>query len=1086
MSAGYLGKISALVTVNTTDIASKVQGGFAAPFENALRSIENSLRSTNRSVEKSFADMYTTSQKRLRAMAAAQMGAVKNFNSDDFSKRFAVSDGIATTLGKLAREVEKTSGTIRERFEPALASAQAEAQELIDRLTQKLPVSTDEIGRMAKRVDDLTRSFGAAGTAAARMERTLKDNEGLRTNLRQEQRVRANVGASSSLADRRQMLQREEIAGQNVGLRSNLRQERRLADHVGEMSSLAERRAMLAREALNGENIGLRTNLREQQRLASHVGEMSSLAERRAMLAREAFNAERVGLRTNLAQERRVAANVGASSTWAPGAREEMVRANIGASSPVSFQTPYRRGLVGPAGPITTGMSPVSIAGSGARTNLPDGYLQRVVREAAERRQRTLDESAARERDAAQRARQEDINRQREAAARFSAQAVTSRRSASDEFAGSLGGRGARGVALGLDRNALAASTAELQIIQRAIGRASAEARGPAVEAFVRLKNAISDAFENGTIDSEATRRNIARLRTEAVNSAAQVGGVSRRGLNSDVTRAGDVARGGADKFGLALQQAGYAIDDFFSATGGMDQKIRAVSNNISQLGFIVGGTAGLFAGMAVTIGSQAVVALMKWADAGRTSADRTKALNDAIQAQQSLVKGLSDAYKELAKSLSAAMSPGAQKKADRDRAFLDIGEKRLQANRENVFSSDTGVASARASVVVAEKALSGATTASGAKVAEMQVRIAKQREEQAKEEALRRTARFNDATGAGVGAGISTKAAIEIAIGKFGDMRMRNMEPEDAAKFREFIQAQQRAVPQSVDRQAAATQLRGFIENEVRTNDILRNPGAISTDIMGELFEQLARLEFALNETNGALIDDVNRSLVGTADAIDNAKNTLDKAAMETQDVSSLRTEIDRVAASLEALSLAAAETTDKDVLAAIAEDAAAAKELGDRLSGAARKAKEFADKLQEAITEENNAAARGVDLGKVRDQGAQADDIRAAAANIGNNAERNAFVARAFGNVVADTQTILKGFAQERENAILGGPSRAALNASDVSTMEGQRELNRLLRGDDPNRDVNFAEMKHQSELLQTIADRILAATGIAVEFR
>jgi hypothetical protein len=50
----------------------------------------------------------------------------------------------------------------------------------------------------------------------------------------------------------------------------------------------------------------------------------------------------------------------------------------------------------------------------------------------------------------------------------------------------------------------------------------------------------------------------------------------------------------------------------------------------------------------------------------------------------------------------------------------------------------------------------------------------------------------------------------------------------------------------------------------------------------------------------------------------------------------------------------------------------------------------------------------------------------------------------------------------------------------------MEGQQELNRLLRGDDPNRDVNFAEMKHQSELLQTIADRILAATGIAVEFR
>ena len=1010
MSAGYLGKISALVTVNTTDIASKVQSGFAAPFENALRSIENSLRNTNRSVEKSFADMYTTSQKRLRAMAAAQMGAVKNFNSDDFSKRFAVSDGIATTLGKLAREVEKTSGTIRERFEPALVSAQAEAQELIDRLDEGLPVAIDEIGRMANRVDDLTRSFDAAGSAAARMEKVLKDNEGLRTNLATERRLAANVGASSSLADRRAMLRREEIAGQNIGLR------------------------------------------------------------------------------TNLATERRLAANVGASSTWAPGAREALVRANIGASSPVSFQTPYRRGLVGPAGPITTGMSPVSIAGSGARTNLPDGYLQRVVREAAERRQQTLDESAARARDAAQRARQEDINRQREAAARFSAQAVTSRRSASDEFAGSLGGRGARGVALGLDRNALAASTAELQIIQRAIGRASAEARGPAVEAFVRLKNAISEAFENGTIDSEATRRNIARLRTEAVNSAAQVGGVNRRGLNSDVNRAGDIARGGADKLSLALQQAGFAIDDFFSATGGMDQKIRAVSNNISQMAFILGGTAGLFTGLAFTIGSQAVVALMKWADAGRTSADRTEALNKALERQKSIAEELATAYRDLAKSLTAAMSPQGVKAAERAKQLSDLTSKRKQSMEEDIFANDVGVASARASVAMEEKRAMISVTPVQQQAAQLRIALAKRQVEDAKRESLARNAAFNDFVDRGVagGPGAAVQASIQQAIQTFGRIRMSDMRPAEARQFEQGVNAQMNAVPMAGSKAEAAAQLRAYLDQEFRTNENARAPGTVASPIVAGLLEQLARLEFGLKDANTAIIDSVNKSLVDTSDVLENASKSLDSAAMETQGVTALRTEIDRVAASLEALSLAASETTDKGVLAAIAEDAEAAKVLGERLNGAARKAKEFADKLQEAITEENNAAARGVDLGRIRDQGAQAEDIRAAAANIGNNAERNAFVARAFGNVVADTQTILKGFAQERENAILGGPSRAALNASDVSTMEGQRELNRLLRGDDPNRDVNFAEMKHQSELLQTIADRILAATGIAVEFR
>jgi hypothetical protein len=54
--------------------------------------------------------------------------------------------------------------------------------------------------------------------------------------------------------------------------------------------------------------------------------------------------------------------------------------------------------------------------------------------------------------------------------------------------------------------------------------------------------------------------------------------------------------------------------------------------------------------------------------------------------------------------------------------------------------------------------------------------------------------------------------------------------------------------------------------------------------------------------------------------------------------------------------------------------------------------------------------------------------------------------------------------------ENAILQGPSRAALNASDISTQEGARELNRLLRGEDPARDnANLQELQRQSQILE-----------------
>ena len=68
-----------------------------------------------------------------------------------------------------------------------------------------------------------------------------------------------------------------------------------------------------------------------------------------------------------------------------------------------------------------------------------------------------------------------------------------------------------------------------------------------------------------------------------------------------------------------------------------------------------------------------------------------------------------------------------------------------------------------------------------------------------------------------------------------------------------------------------------------------------------------------------------------------------------------------------------------------------------------------------------------------------------------------------------------MLMGFRDERMNALLQGPSRAALNAADTNTMEGQRELNRLLRGDDPNKDANLIELQKQSELLQGVIDAI-----------
>jgi DNA repair exonuclease SbcCD ATPase subunit len=230
--------------------------------------------------------------------------------------------------------------------------------------------------------------------------------------------------------------------------------------------------------------------------------------------------------------------------------------------------------------------------------------------------------------------------------------ADASRATQAMNFAQSFGGAGAAGLNLGLDQRSLKGYTAQMQIIQGAIGRASADARGPAVAAFERLRTAVSTAFDEGRLDTVATREELARLRQQAVAAAAAVSGIRVGALTRDVARAGDVGRGGFDRFSLALNQAGYAIDDFMSSTGGLEFKLRAVSNNITQLAFILGGTTGLFVGLGAVIAGQAAVAIIKFMNSGRSAEDQTKALNDALAKQKSLVDGLAESHRALADAI--------------------------------------------------------------------------------------------------------------------------------------------------------------------------------------------------------------------------------------------------------------------------------------------------------------------------------------------------------------------------------------------------------------------------------------------------
>jgi hypothetical protein len=85
------------------------------------------------------------------------------------------------------------------------------------------------------------------------------------------------------------------------------------------------------------------------------------------------------------------------------------------------------------------------------------------------------------------------------------------------------------------------------------------------------------------------------------------------------------------------------------------------------------------------------------------------------------------------------------------------------------------------------------------------------------------------------------------------------------------------------------------------------------------------------------------------------------------------------------------------------------------------------------------------------------------------------NEAIARAEEDFMRQIAPTIMGMQDARQNAILQGPSRAALNASDVTTMQGQQELNRLLRGDDPNKNVDLVTLQREANaLLKRMAEK------------
>jgi hypothetical protein len=644
------------------------------------------------------------------------------------------------------------------------------------------------------------------------------------------------------------------------------------------------------------------------------------------------------------------------------------------------------------------------------------------------------------------------------------------------------------------------------------------------------------------------------------------------------------------DKFSLAAQQAGFALDDFFSVTGGLDQRLRAVANNVSQLAFILGGTAGLFTALGVTIGAQLLIPLARFALNAKDGEDAAKGMSSALESQRDRVKQLADAYKELARSIAeSGMSEGGREQFNR------LGEQQERRRQQQAIALDAvagqspQLAAARGAVAAADRAMGDATTVGQAQDAARASRQA--RAELARQERLASARVRSLADSAPIDRLRQQRASTRDELARERARRQNSVLPsiltlglstflpgfstsrnrENA--LRERLATQQGAISLSQQRQAEEFVTRGqrvagrfgaFQENAqgftatgagidkflTRFNDTAQKiaDGSLSPGEVSKATQQLdalaANLERAAIAVQGfsQVLDSQAGQLAATV-----ASESRSREEQLRRDANAAEAQFGqndpRVAQARrdEQQAIDARRQTERDRLK-VDEQISAERERfeSDLLAGRGRQAdRERAEEIrrQRTIADDETRSASDKERARLRVQRLeleqaqsfesqpgvarlrrQADELNIQDQRVAQEIEsrqrgrelalsdrertrreidqsavdlRNALpeigaggVQEAARNLVDQLAPALASLRDEVLNARLQGPSRAALQVSDINTAEGARELNRLMRGDDSARDVNLVELQKQTGVLEDIKTAIERETNVVVD--
>jgi len=720
MANGYLGKISAIVSANTADFDSKLSKS-AAEVKKFAGSMEGSLTSARSGAGTALRGIYTDAQRLQRALTAAAtqklsfsaFKGIKEANLAEAIKQmqavYSVSQQIGKPLAGAAKTMSGLSAGVQAEFLPAMIRAQT--------ATERLSETIDRTGTAGVRqFEAVEKQVTKTVAAMSRMNETKTMVSGLATGQEiRFQRPELSSEMQRSAALQSQAAQMSPAAISSNGVANLVAQQRAAAVETERLAAALENESLLINGNVAGATAAYQSQLAVQRQLNDELQRRIGADAAASKGAADAANAEIAMIQRVQQAEKQAEVERQAQAQKAADAEIAMIqrREQGSKAAEIERQAQAQKAAEAEIAMIQRREQAGKAAeqkrlGTGGFRNLDPDFgtsdrkllsLRATVGSLQSELERLPIPLQAKFIPA--------INQVRDELKKLDSTSTSHEIEQATVKAALLGktleraGQGARlkgTLRDAINTSAFTKTERQLDVIRSKLIAVGVSANGPVAAAFNNLARYAGNAADEGTLGFGQTQKQLDGYINKLIAAAVAAGNLTAaegKALNKDV---GDVSRGGVDKYSLALNQAAFAVDDFLSSVGGWDQKLRAVSNNITQLAFIAGGTTGLFIGLGAVLGGQAAVGLYKWINNGRTSEDQTKALNDALARQKTLVEDLAEAFRSLGDSMSqGTFSAGGQKASEFTRQLDAITKKQKESAEANLVDVDPAVIKERA-----------------------------------------------------------------------------------------------------------------------------------------------------------------------------------------------------------------------------------------------------------------------------------------------------------------------------------------------------------------------------------------------------